>query len=806
TLTFLLAITAFIYLFLAQSSLKKQVKQLQRRVRALNDRLNQQEYENHQASPDIRRDNITVVTDTEAVDKSPTASAPVPTQTSQKQAVTSHPQPTPVSPLGQQTPMRAPQPPVSRPPQRRPAVAKKPSVITTWLDNAMRTAKHWLTSGNVPVKIGVLVLLATVIAFLRFATQQGWLQMPIEVKLAGIATAAIAALGFAWKQRHHKRSFSLSIQGGSLGVLLLELFAAVKLYQLMPAAPAFALSVVVVAAAAWLAVRQDAKPLAIFAILAGFLAPIWLSDGSGSHVVLFSYYAILNAGIFYVATQKPWRELNLLGFVATYVIGAAWGGLRYHPADFATTLPFVLLFFAFYLLIPLYYQTLPQTGDSSANHRKTRRIDSALLFGTPLVTVALLAAMLYERSQVLAGWCFVLGLVYALLAFGLRMRAPASFATLQSAYWGLAAGLMTLAVPIGLSAKATGTIFALEGAGALWLGLRQQRRLTQFAGLALQGLSAVSFTLAYAAVNHFERAIINEYYLSTVLIAAAGGLSAWFVTQSNQREAADITTPRPSLMADGLFVWAMLWWLGGGLHEILRYAEATQYMPFSLIFLLASGAAAAYLWRYLRLITVAQTAALMLLLALGFALQRLTLVFGHPATAYPLSMLELLAWGAAAIFGALTLRWLRPAKLALTQIAVIAWLLALLTAATSMLARLLDGYPHSSGVYWLELSGLWLACAYTLWWRPQWLARCYPPHASRWLKHLRQIIAVVLLGFFIRVLAVAGGEGFYVPLLSVVDALQIALLIPLLAYIISTNQAAAPNQRQRRAVTSIGFY
>ncbi len=111
-LTFLLAITAFIYLFLAQSSLKKQVKQLQRRLQALNDRLSQQEYKNHQTSPDIRRDNITVVA--KAVDNSPTAPASPPTQTSQKQAVASHPQPTPVSPLGQQTPTRAAQPPVNR--------------------------------------------------------------------------------------------------------------------------------------------------------------------------------------------------------------------------------------------------------------------------------------------------------------------------------------------------------------------------------------------------------------------------------------------------------------------------------------------------------------------------------------------------------------------------------------------------------------------------------------------------------------------------------------------------------------------
>ena len=76
-----------------------------------------------------------------------------------------------------------------------------------------------------------------------------------------------------------------------------------------------------------LAVLQDAKALAFFAVLAGFLSPIWLSTGGGNHVALFSYYAVLNAAIFAIAWWKSWRVLNLLGFVFTFGIGGAWGVL-----------------------------------------------------------------------------------------------------------------------------------------------------------------------------------------------------------------------------------------------------------------------------------------------------------------------------------------------------------------------------------------------------------------------------------------------------------------------------------------------
>ena len=89
--------------------------------------------------------------------------------------------------------------------------------------------KRWFTEGNVPVKIGMLVLLAGVAALLKYAGDQGWLRMPIELRYAGIAAAALAGLGFGWQQRERKRSFALALQGGAIGVLLLTVFAAFNL-------------------------------------------------------------------------------------------------------------------------------------------------------------------------------------------------------------------------------------------------------------------------------------------------------------------------------------------------------------------------------------------------------------------------------------------------------------------------------------------------------------------------------------------------------------------------------------------------
>jgi len=53
--------------------------------------------------------------------------------------------------------------------------------------------------------------------------------------------------------------------------------------------------------------------------------------------MLFSYYALLNAGILLVSWFRAWRVLNLVGFGFTFVIGALWGYRFYQPEFFAST-------------------------------------------------------------------------------------------------------------------------------------------------------------------------------------------------------------------------------------------------------------------------------------------------------------------------------------------------------------------------------------------------------------------------------------------------------------------------------------
>ncbi len=481
-------------------------------------------------------------------------------------------------------------PPIPR--AARPAGAPPPRATRSDepdpLERAFAAIKRWFTEGNIPVKIGVLILFLGVGALMKYAADQGWFTVPIEVRMAGIAAAAIAGLIFGWRKRESHRAFALSLQGGAVGILLLVVFGSYKLHNLLPPGLAFLLLVVIVGAAGILAVAQDALALALLAIVGGFLAPVLTASDSGNHVALFTYYAVLNAAIFGIAWVKPWRALNLLGFVFTFGIGTAWGFLKYRPELFSTTEPFLILFYAFYLLIPLLY---------ALRQPEERRgfVDGSLVFGTPLFAFPLQAALLDGDTKLLALSALVLALAHVGVAwFAFRRLA---MTLLGQSHALLALGFATLAVPLALSARSTACAWAVEGAALVWLGLRQQRQLPRVIGYLLQLAAGVSLLSVLFDRNPPPGMLpmLNGDFLAILLLSAAGFVCSGLLRRSNETSA----------MAQLQLVWALAWWFALGVNEIERFAPAGTGANWLLGFmaltaLLASEAARRLGWNELR--------------------------------------------------------------------------------------------------------------------------------------------------------------------------------------------------------------
>ncbi|MEO5629132.1 MAG: DUF2339 domain-containing protein, partial [Thermomonas sp.] len=648
----------------------------------------------------------------------------------------------------------------------------------------LRRAKAWLTVGNVPVKIGMLVLLAGVAALLRYASDQGWLQLPIELRLAGVSAAALVALVFAWRKRESNRSFALAVQGGAIGVLLLTVFAAAKMYALLPAGAAFAISIVLVVGLGVLAVLQDSRTLAILGILAGFLAPIWLSTGSGNHVVLFAYYAMLNAAIFAIAWVRPWRILNLLGFAFTWGIGIVWGVLDYAPEKYASTQPFLLLFFAFYLLLPILY----------ARKRPARpndRIDGCLLFGTPLIAFSLQAGLMDGERMPLAFCALGLAAVYALLARLLIHRER--YAVLGQGHAILAVGFATLSVPLALSARATASVFALEGAGLVWLGVKQRRRLPRWTGSGLQLAAAVAFFIGTAAWWQDAAAVANPTFMGALLIALAGFASAWVYRSADD--------PGKSRLALGWYAWGLLWWCGNAMHEVVRFVEEPSRVDVLLVLAAVTGWLAAEVHRRRPASALALTTLASMAIAIPMAFAQADI---H---ASPIAGNGWWAWLVFAVLGMRSLRCLGDGAGRVAVGAQFTWWLVWPTMLSLLGAWIADRFALAQGWELALLALPWLVALALAQFRWSWLAM---PLGTRF-----DDCRALLTGTFVVIIAIgwclalfAPGDSAplpWVPLLNPLELVQIAALALVARWLWSAHAHALLVRRRIALLSVAGF-
>lgn len=411
----------------------------------------------------------------------------------------------------------------------------------------------FFTDGNLVVRVGVLVLFFGVAFLLRYASERNLIS--IELRLTGIVLAAIVVLLLGWRFRHRPGHYGLVLQGGAIGVLYLTVYAAAKLYALLPMGLAFALMAAIVAFSALLAVLQNARSLALFASAGGFLAPVLASTGSGSHVALFSYYTLLNLGIFAIAWVRSWRELNLLGFGFTFVIGSAWGYQYYQPEHFATTEPFLVLFFLLYTSIAiLFAQRQPA--------QKLGYVDGSLVFGVPIVAFTLQAALVRDIEFGLAISALVMAAFYIVLTRLLWQRFPTQLKMLFESFLALGVVFASLAIPLALDGRWTAAAWALEGAALVWVGVRQQRRLAPAFGVALQFAAGVAFLLD-SSVRVASPPVVNGVWLGACVVAFAALFSSWWL--SRHLDTFKTYTQKISVM---LLLWGLGWWMVAGLREI----------------------------------------------------------------------------------------------------------------------------------------------------------------------------------------------------------------------------------------------
>jgi len=437
----------------------------------------------------------------------------------------------------------------------------------------LTTLWNFFFGGNSLVRIGVVVLFFGVGFLLKYAVEHVYI--PIEVRLMAVALGGTGMLAIGWRLRVSRPGYGLIMQGGGIGVLYLTVFAAFRIYPLLPAGGASILLIAIAVFSAMLAVMQDSRSLAAMGVSGGFLSPVIASTGGGDHVMLFSFYAMLNFGILGIAWYKAWRSLNLLGFIFTFVIGLLWSSRYYRPELFASTEPFLVLFFTFYVAIAVLFAIRQQASIKN-------NVDGTLVFGTPLIAFGLQIELVRDLQYGAAFSSLAMSFFYIGLARALYGRGGDNIRLLLEAFIALGVVFGTLAIPLAFDGRWTSAAWALEGAAIVWVGVRQDKHLARGFGLFLQFAAAAAFLLDDFGARA-GLAVFNGSYLGSVFISTAGLFCAWYLRRHGER-----VTKIEGPVAVVLFFWGALWWFAAGINEIRDHVTAVYRIHAVLVFVSGS--------------------------------------------------------------------------------------------------------------------------------------------------------------------------------------------------------------------------
>jgi uncharacterized membrane protein len=315
-----------------------------------------------------------------------------------------------------------------------------------------------------------------------------------------------------------------------------------------------------------LSVRYDALAIAVLGLIGGFLTPVLLSTGRDNQVGLFTYVALLDAGVLALAYFKRWRSLDFMSFAGTVLMFFGWSFIHYNAGKLWPTVFFLTLFFLMFAALSVAHNVVPRR--LSRWHDILIVIANATFyFGT---TYGLLDWAGYDRA--LGSFALVVSAFFVLLFYAAWTRHRAD-RLLAHAYAGAAVTFFTMAVAIQTDQHWVTIGWAAEGLMLVWVGMRAEESAARHAALAVFAVALAHwFGWDVDATSYREGAafvpLLNRRALSCAALVGALVGAAWLHRREEARVLREERDGRaPTDEGHG--------WIGAALEE--HSAAATLY-------------------------------------------------------------------------------------------------------------------------------------------------------------------------------------------------------------------------------------
>ncbi len=363
---------------------------------------------------------------------------------------------------------------------------------------------------NLLNKIGIIILVIGVGIGAKYAIDHNLISPGTRIILGYIL--GLGLFGIAFRLRKEYENFSAVLLSGSMAIMYFLTFAAYSFYSLIPVGFTFALMVLFTVFTVAAAISYNRQVIAHIGLVGAYAVPFLLSDGSGKVVILFSYMAIINAGILAISFRKYWKPLCYSSFLITWLIVVSWFVTGYVTADhFAIVWTFISIYFVTFYLIFLAYKL-----------RKDEKFswdDIVLLLANSAVFYGLGYSVLHQHleGEEFEG-LFTFGNAFLHLVTALFVyRKKQADRNLFYLLFGLSLAFFTIAIPVQLDGNWIPVFWSIEAALLFCIGRTRNAVIYKSLSLPVMVLAFFSLVFGWREAYHNFGYDVNSVHMMFLL-------------------------------------------------------------------------------------------------------------------------------------------------------------------------------------------------------------------------------------------------------------------------------------------------
>lgn len=330
-----------------------------------------------------------------------------------------------------------------------------------------KTTLEEFIGGNLTSKVGILITIIGIFIGAKYAIENNLVNPKVRV-IMGYVNGLIL-VGVAIKLKKKYEQYSSVLMGGGLAVLYFITYIAYDFYSMLPQLAAFGLMLVFTAATVYASLIYNRIIIAHLGLIGAYAIPILLSDQSGRYAILFSYIAIINAGILILSLRKNWKSLFYVAFALTWIIFGWWYFVESDERHFYIAFNFVTIFFLIFYATFLAYKLIKKELYSVS--------DVVILLANAFIFYGIGYSLLSESTD--TAW--MVGLFTLINAFihlevtiiikKLKLADKALFYLLA----GLVITFITIAIPVQLDGNWVTLLWSMEALLVFIIGRTQGR-------------------------------------------------------------------------------------------------------------------------------------------------------------------------------------------------------------------------------------------------------------------------------------------------------------------------------------------